>query len=54
MGTSVKMIEMHYGHLNPTLKAEVIAGKRHTKKIKEEVKIEEEKETKLTLVKGSK
>lgn len=54
MGTSVKMIEMHYGHLNPTLKAEVIAGKRHTKKIKEEVKIEEEKETKLTLVRGSK
>ena len=54
MGTSVKMIEMHYGHLNPTLKAEVIAGKRYTKKVKEEVKTEEEKETKLTLVRGSK
>ena len=36
MGTSVKMIEMHYGHLNPTLKAEVIAGKRYAKKVKEE------------------
>ena len=54
MGTSVKMIELHYGHLNPTLKADVIAGKRYTKKIKEEVKTEEEKETKLTLVRGSK
>jgi len=30
MGTSVKMIEQHYGHLNPTLKADVIAGKRYT------------------------
>jgi integrase len=28
MGTSVKMIEMHYGHLNPAMKADVIAGKR--------------------------
>ena len=46
------MIEMHYGHLNPTLKAEVIAGKRYTKRVKEEVKTEEEKETKLTLVRG--
>ena len=32
MGTSVKMIELHYGHLNPTLKADVIAGKRYVKK----------------------
>ena len=54
MGTSVKMIELHYGHLNPTLKADVIAGKRYVKKVKEEVKTEEEKETKLTLVRGSK
>ena len=29
MGTSVKMIELHYGHINPALKAEEIAGKRH-------------------------
>jgi len=28
MGTSVKMIEMHYGHLNPSMKADVIAGVR--------------------------
>jgi integrase len=34
MGTSVKMIELHYGHLNPTLKADVIAGKRYVKKEK--------------------
>ena len=26
MGTSVKMIEQHYGHLNPAMKADVIAG----------------------------
>lgn len=28
MGTSVKMIELHYGHLQPAQKADVIAGKR--------------------------
>ena len=28
MGTSVKMIEMHYGHLKPKMKANIIAGKR--------------------------
>jgi hypothetical protein len=28
MGTSVKMIEQQYGHLNPAMKADVIAGKR--------------------------
>jgi integrase len=28
MGTSVKMIEQHYGHLKPAQKADVIAGKR--------------------------
>lgn len=28
MGTSVKMIELHYGHLQPSQKADVIAGKR--------------------------
>jgi hypothetical protein len=42
MGTSVKMIELHYGHLNPTLKADVIAGKRYVKRVKEEVKTEKE------------
>jgi integrase len=28
MGTSVKMIEQHYGHLKPAQKADVIAGRR--------------------------
>ena len=28
MGTSVKMIELHYVHLQPAQKANVIAGKR--------------------------
>ena len=28
MGTSVKMIELHYGHLQPAQKADVIAGRR--------------------------
>ena len=28
MGTSVKMIEQHYGHLQPSQQADVIAGKR--------------------------
>jgi hypothetical protein len=28
MGTSVKMIEVHYGHLQPSQEADVIAGKR--------------------------
>ncbi len=28
MGTSVKMIELHYGHLQPSQKADVIAGRR--------------------------
>jgi len=30
MGTSVKMIEQHYGHLQPSQKADVIAGKRYS------------------------
>jgi len=30
MGTSVKMIEQHYGHLQPSQRADVIAGKRMT------------------------
>jgi integrase len=28
MGTSVKMIEQHYGHLKPSMQAHIIAGKR--------------------------
>jgi hypothetical protein len=28
MGTSVKMIEQHYGHLKPAQKARQIAGRR--------------------------
>jgi len=28
MGTSVKMIELHYGHLHPAQKADVIAGRK--------------------------
>ena len=35
MGTSVKMIEQHYGHLQPSQKADVIAGKRFVKKAEE-------------------
>ena len=34
MGTSVKMIELHYGHLQPAQKANVIAGKRMSSKKK--------------------
>ncbi len=34
MGTSVKMIELHYGHLQPAQKANVIAGKRMDSKKK--------------------
>lgn len=50
MGTSVKMIEMHYGHLQPAQKADVIAGKRmgNKKKTGEAVK---EEQPKLELVK---
>ena len=32
MGTSVKMIEQHYGHITPALKADVIAGPKMGKK----------------------
>ncbi len=48
MGTSVKMIEQHYGHLNPALKADVIAGKRYAKR---EVETEVTKLAKLRVVK---
>ena len=33
MGTSVKMIEQHYGHNTPALKAQEIAGKRHVPRV---------------------
>jgi integrase len=43
MGTSVKMIEQHYGHLKPAQKADVIAGKRmgSKKKTVEQVTVTE-------------
>jgi integrase len=50
MGTSVKMIEQHYGHLNPAQKADVIAGKRMGSK-KTVKKIAEAEKPKLELVK---
>jgi integrase len=52
MGTSVKMIELHYGHLQPAQKANVIAGKRmgSKKKTAAEGVVVEEK-PKLELVK---
>jgi len=34
MGTSVKIIELHYVHLQPAQKANVIAGKRMVSKMK--------------------
>jgi hypothetical protein len=43
MGTSVKMIELHYGHLQPSQKANVIAGKRMGSK-KKTVAAADEKE----------
>ena len=33
LSTSVKMIELHYRHINPALKAEEIAGKRHVPRV---------------------
>jgi integrase len=50
MGTSVKMIEQHYGHLQPAQKADVIAGKRMGDKKKTDVAVKEE-QPKLELVK---
>jgi hypothetical protein len=52
MGTSVKMIELHYGHLQPAQKANVIAGKRmgsKKKPVAAEAQVEEK--PKLELVK---
>ena len=52
MGTSVKMIEVHYGHLQPSQKADVIAGKRMVSKKKVVgAVVQVEQKTKLELVK---
>jgi hypothetical protein len=50
MGTSVKMIEQHYGHLQPSQKADVIAGKRMGAR-KTTAKKKAETQTKLKVVK---
>jgi integrase len=51
MGTSVKMIEQHYGHLQPSQKADVIAGKRMGAKKKTVEQAVEAEKPKLELVK---
>jgi integrase len=51
MGTSVKMIEQHYGHLKPAQKADVIAGKRMGSKKKTVEQTAEAEKPKLELVK---
>ena len=50
MGTSVKMIEQHYGHLQPSQKADVIAGKRMSARKKTATK-KTETQPKLKVVK---
>jgi len=51
MGTSVKMIEQHYGHLQPSQKADVIAGKRMGSKKKSVEQVVVAEKPKLELVK---
>jgi integrase len=52
MGTSVKMIELHYGHLHPAQKADVIAGRRHGKhKLAQKVEPPVKQKPKLKVVK---
>lgn len=51
MGTSVKMIEQHYGHLQPSQKADVIAGKRMGAKKKTVEQVVVAEKPKLELVK---
>jgi integrase len=51
MGTSVKMIEQHYGHLKPAQKADVIAGKRMGSKKKPLEQAVVDEKPKLELVK---
>ena len=53
MGTSVKMIEQHYGHITPALKAQEIAGKRHVPRVAAESDAKTEQEN-TNLVKPSK
>jgi integrase len=50
MGTSVKMIEQHYGHLKPAQKADVIAGRRMGAKKKTGKQVAEDEKPKLELV----
>jgi integrase len=47
MGTSVKMIEQHYGHITPALKAQEIAGKRHVPRVAAVAAITEKENTKV-------
>lgn len=49
MGTSVKMIEQHYGHLKPAMKADKIAGKRWVPKEEAKQEVVEEKTVKPKL-----
>ena len=51
MGTSVKMIEQHYGHLKPAQKADVIAGTRMGSKKKTVEQAAEVEKPKLVVVK---
>jgi hypothetical protein len=51
MGTSVKMIELHYGHLQPSQKVNVIAGKRMGSKKKSMAKAKVAEKPKLERVK---
>jgi hypothetical protein len=51
MGTSVKMIEQLYWHLQPSQKADVIAGKRMGSKKKVAPDSQVEEKPKLELVK---
>ena len=51
IGTSVKMIELHYGHLQPAKKANVIAGKRMGSKKKPVGEVQVAEKPKLERVK---
>lgn len=53
LSTSVKMIEQHYGHITPALKAQEIAGKRHVPRVAAESDAKTEQEN-TNLVKPSK
>jgi hypothetical protein len=49
-GISVKMIEQHYGHLNPKMQADVITGRRYVP-TSVETESAEENQPKLKVVK---